>query len=95
MHLLDIITGDDGSVKIWNVQSGELKQEIRCVFHGSIGSVAWVDLGCGLYQAFVFGCSDGTLHLYVWDDQTVICMSISAPELYSHVWQSAHSFFAL
>lgn len=63
--------GDDAMVKIWNLISGKAKQEISCAFHGPIGAIAWVDLGEGLDRAFVFGCCDGTLHLYVWDDETV------------------------
>ncbi|GBE85543.1 hypothetical protein SCP_0800600 [Sparassis crispa] len=62
--------GDDAVLKIWSLRSGEQWQEIFCTFHGPIGAIAWVDLGGGLDRAFVFGCGDGSIHLYVRDDAT-------------------------
>ncbi|KAH9928230.1 WD40-repeat-containing domain protein [Amylocystis lapponica] len=62
--------GDDAILRIWNLESGELMQEMSCYFHGPIGAITWVDLGEGLDKAFVFGCGDGTLHVYARDDKT-------------------------
>ncbi|KAI0948070.1 hypothetical protein AcW1_009672 [Taiwanofungus camphoratus] len=61
--------GDDALLVIWNLQSGEKLQEIQCLFHEPISAIVWIELGHGKNQlAFVFGCADGTLHIYEhWD----------------------------
>ncbi|THH06092.1 hypothetical protein EW146_g9717 [Bondarzewia mesenterica] len=56
--------GDDPVSIIWNLRTGENMQEINCVFHGPVAAITWIDLGAGDRKAFVFGCADGTLHLY-------------------------------
>ena len=64
-------SGDDAVLKVWDILSGEEKQEINCYFHGALGAITWVDLGDGVDHAFAFGCNDGSVHVYKQDLQTV------------------------
>lgn len=63
-------TGDDAQLVLWNLQTGEKVQTVLCPFHGPIGAVAWVNLGRDS-SGFVFGCADGSLHLYQRSDRNV------------------------
>ncbi len=55
---------DDALVIVWNLTTGEVTQKIPCVYHGPISAVVWININDSLEPAFVFGCADGTLHLY-------------------------------
>jgi hypothetical protein len=59
-----MLAGDDAKLIIWNLTTGEKLQEISCVFHGPISASTWIQLGDGDQRFFVFGCADGTIHLY-------------------------------
>jgi WD40 repeat protein len=63
-------TGDDTQVVVWNLQTGEKVQIVSCAFHGPIGAVAWINTD-GKCSGFVFGCADGSLHLYQRTDRNV------------------------
>jgi hypothetical protein len=43
--------------------TGEKMQEVSCNFHGPVTSIAWMPLTEG-NLVFVFGCVDGSLHVY-------------------------------
>ncbi|OBZ68261.1 hypothetical protein A0H81_12041 [Grifola frondosa] len=54
---------DDAVVVVWNLRTGEKLQEIHCTFNGPISAIAW--LGTSVTNnTFIFGCADGSLHLY-------------------------------
>ncbi|TDL24059.1 WD40 repeat-like protein, partial [Rickenella mellea] len=55
--------GDDAKLVVWNLGTGEDIQHISCVVNGAVGAVAWITFGT-VDSAFVFGCADGTLHVY-------------------------------
>ena len=55
---------DAASVLVWNLLTGELVQSIHCPFNGAISAVVWVCLRDTHDFSFVFGCADGSLHLY-------------------------------
>ncbi|KAF7983513.1 hypothetical protein HWV62_21850 [Athelia sp. TMB] len=52
----------DGQLMIWNITTGERLQDIDCAFNGQISCITWTDTT----RAFVFGCGDGSVHLYRW-----------------------------
>ncbi|KIK76610.1 hypothetical protein PAXRUDRAFT_169373, partial [Paxillus rubicundulus Ve08.2h10] len=51
-------------IVIWNLASGEMMQEISVLSAGFISCLAWVKLSDENEDAFVFGVSDGNIHLY-------------------------------
>ncbi|KLO04064.1 WD40 repeat-like protein, partial [Schizopora paradoxa] len=60
-----LVSGDDAAyVFIWNLSTGELVQSIHNPFNGAISAVVWVHLRDSTDPCFVFGCADGSLHLY-------------------------------
>jgi hypothetical protein len=59
-----VSSGDDGLVVLWNLKTGETLQEISCAFHGPVSALAWVGFGEDKDESFIFGCADGSLHLY-------------------------------
>ncbi|EPS96446.1 hypothetical protein FOMPIDRAFT_112900 [Fomitopsis schrenkii] len=61
-----LTAGGDARVCLWNVKSGELQQVIREMFHGHVQCVCWVDFEGRKDDGFVFGCANGTLHMYRW-----------------------------
>lgn len=56
--------GDDADIVVWDILTGEKVQVIRCAFHGPIGALAWIPQKPGLAPGFIFGCADGSIHLY-------------------------------
>src|SRR5215470_6735618 len=67
-----VYVGDDARVVVWNLQTGELMQQIFCHFNGYIASSAWINIWETHELGFVFGCADGSLHIYRQDRQTVL-----------------------
>ncbi|THH08996.1 hypothetical protein EW146_g8811 [Bondarzewia mesenterica] len=67
-HACLLSGGDDVVLIVWNLRMGKNMQEINCIFHGPVAAITWIDLGMSDKKAFVFGCADGTLHLYQWGD---------------------------
>lgn len=61
---LTSVAGNDSRVVVWNLSSGEMLQEICVPSAGFIGCLAWVKLADRDEDAFVFGASDGNIHLY-------------------------------
>ncbi len=55
---------DDAVVIIWNLTTGETTQRIDCAYHGPISAIVWIHINDSTEPAFVFGCADGSLHLY-------------------------------
>ncbi|KLO04052.1 hypothetical protein SCHPADRAFT_841082, partial [Schizopora paradoxa] len=51
-------------VIVWNLTTGELVQSIQCPFNGAISAVVWIHLRDTKDTCFVFGCADGSLHVY-------------------------------
>ncbi|KLO03932.1 WD40 repeat-like protein [Schizopora paradoxa] len=60
-----LVSGDDDAVVlIWDLKTGEQIQSISCPFNGAIGAIAWIQFRDSDDSCFVFGCADGSLHLY-------------------------------
>ncbi|KZP07475.1 WD40 repeat-like protein [Athelia psychrophila] len=55
---------NDGQLVVWNLLTGERIQDIDCAFNGQISCSVWVDTK----ETFVFGCADGSIHLYKWSE---------------------------
>ncbi|KAG6381506.1 WD40-repeat-containing domain protein [Boletus reticuloceps] len=55
--------GNDSRVVLWNLISGEMIQEYCVPSAGFVSCLAWVNLS-NEEDAFVFGASDGNIHLY-------------------------------
>lgn len=55
---------DDAVIIVWDLRTGEQIQSISCPFNGAIGAIAWIQLRDTNDPCFVFGCADGSLHLY-------------------------------
>jgi WD40 repeat protein len=69
---------DDAQVVVWNLQTGEKKQVIRCTFNGPIGAITWITSGDVEDDlAFAFGCADGSIHFYKRKDKQVRCIRLS------------------
>lgn len=69
VHLHGVFThhgqlDDDAVIIVWNVKTGELSQKINCAYHGPISAISWIHLDDLSEPPFVFGCADGSLHLY-------------------------------
>ncbi|KAI9571089.1 WD40-repeat-containing domain protein [Boletus coccyginus] len=56
--------GNDGHVVVWSLTSGEMLQEICVPSAGFISCTAWLKLADQDEDTFVFGASDGNIHLY-------------------------------
>ncbi|KAF8875832.1 WD40-repeat-containing domain protein, partial [Infundibulicybe gibba] len=61
-----LISGaDDGTLAVWDLGSGKHIQIISIVFNGPVSAATWMPLAAnGLAQTFIFGCSNGSLHVY-------------------------------
>ena len=57
-------TGDDALVVVWNLQTGESIQVVSCAFNGAVSAIAWIKTEDTDELSFVFGCADGSLHIY-------------------------------
>ncbi|KLO04086.1 WD40 repeat-like protein, partial [Schizopora paradoxa] len=57
-------SNNDTFVIIWNIKTGEAVQKINKAYHVVISSIVWIVLNDSTEPAFVFGCADGSLHLY-------------------------------
>ena len=51
-------------LNVWDLESGEEVQSISCVFHGPVAAATWISMRQVGDKGFVFGCADGTLHVY-------------------------------
>jgi WD40 repeat protein len=69
--LTHIHSADDALLIVWNLSTGEKMQEIQNFFHGAVSAIAWIRSGDTEGGAFVFGCADGTLHIYKQVDNQV------------------------
>ena len=49
---------------VWDLETGIQFQSISCVYHGPVSASAWISIGQRNDESFVFGCADGTLHVY-------------------------------
>ena len=58
------VAGNDSRIVIWNLSSGEMLQEICTPSAGFISCLAWIKLADRDEDSFVFGASDGNIHLY-------------------------------
>ena len=56
--------GDNADVVVWNMLMGEKVQIVSCAFHGPVGTLVWIPEQPGLVPGFVFGCADGSIHVY-------------------------------
>ncbi|EIW81965.1 WD40 repeat-like protein [Coniophora puteana RWD-64-598 SS2] len=56
--------GQEGLILAWNLQSGEIEQEIDCCFHGPVACVIWLYQSDTEPRAFAAGFADGTVHVY-------------------------------
>ena len=57
-------SGNNSRVVVWNLTSGEMIQEFCVPSAGFISCLAWIKLSDGEEDMFVFGASDGNIHLY-------------------------------
>ena len=63
--LSNIHKGDDAHLSVWKIATGEQMQTVASIFFGPVTTIAWVEYGnIGANRAFVFGCEDGSLHMY-------------------------------
>jgi WD40 repeat protein len=62
--------GDDSKLIVWSLQSGEPVQEILCRFNGAIGAICWISPESN-EASFVFGCADGSIHVYRRENESV------------------------
>ncbi|KIK74738.1 hypothetical protein PAXRUDRAFT_19590 [Paxillus rubicundulus Ve08.2h10] len=56
--------GNDHCIVIWNLSSGEMIQDICVPSAGFISCLSWIKADDRDESAFIFGASDGNLHLY-------------------------------
>ncbi|KAF8871220.1 WD40-repeat-containing domain protein, partial [Infundibulicybe gibba] len=61
-----LISGaDDGTLAVWDLGSGKRIQIISVIFNGPVSAATWTPLAANsLAETFIFGCSDGSLHMY-------------------------------
>lgn len=62
---IDNFLDDDAIVIVWNLTTGEATQKISSVYHGAISATIWISINDSSEPAFVFGCADGSIHLYM------------------------------
>ncbi len=80
--LIKLSSGDDAHLMVWRLETGERLQDIDLAFHGSISTICWVEFDdVGPNRAFIFGCVDGTLHVYRKLDNSMssFCLSRAMP----------------
>ncbi|EIW74268.1 WD40 repeat-like protein [Coniophora puteana RWD-64-598 SS2] len=56
--------GQEGILMVWNLQTGEIEQEIDQYFHGPISCVTWLFQNDNGPNSFAAGFADGTVHVY-------------------------------
>ena len=70
LHILCLVhnsfvhLGNDSCVVIWNLASGEMIQEFCIPSAGFMSCLAWVKLSDRGENTFIFGASNGNVHLY-------------------------------
>ena len=64
IHNLFVHLGNDSCVVVWSLVSGEMIQEFCVPSAGFISCLAWVKFSDGGEDMFIFGASDGNIHLY-------------------------------
>ena len=64
VHNSSIHLGNDSRVVIWNLASGEMTQEFCVPSAGFVSCLAWIKLSDRGEDTFIFGASDGNIHLY-------------------------------
>ena len=57
-------SGNDSCLIVWNLTSDEMIQELCVPSAGFISCLIWVLLSNSEEEAFVFGASNGNIHLY-------------------------------
>jgi hypothetical protein len=68
--------GDDARLIVWNLQTAEIAQEFNCSFNGPITCIVSFQLKDSEVVIFVFGCVDGSLHVYRQAGQAVSALRI-------------------
>ena len=53
------------------METGELLQEISCPYNGFVTAGCWLPAVRGAAKAFAVGCADGSIHIYVHDQEEV------------------------
>ena len=56
-------------------------QAISCSYFGFIGAIVWLPVMPGSGHGFAFGCSDGSVHIYMRDDATVRHVHFYRPQM--------------
>jgi WD40 repeat protein len=88
-------SGNDSHVVVWSLASGEMVQELCIPSAGYISCLAWLKLGDHDEDSFVFGASDGNIHLFQCskDSPPFFFVSITAAHagaIESLTWDSHH-----
>jgi WD40 repeat protein len=65
--ILIVSLGDDALVVLWNLETGEILQEISCPHTGFVTAACWITTMRSEAKAFAFGCADGSIHIYTLD----------------------------
>jgi len=73
--------GDDALVVLWNLETGEILQEISCSYMGFVTAACWITTMRNEVKAFAFGCVDGSIHVYALDRGDVSCFYASICDL--------------
>jgi WD40 repeat protein len=68
-----LFLGEDGSVRLWDLDSGQCLQEIDHVHCGPVVVTLWIPSYQEIKAAFAIGYSDGSIYLYSKPD---FCVSI-------------------
>ncbi len=70
------MSGDDACLVVWNLKTGENVQDIWCTFNGPVSCIAWIASDKQNEEdVLVFGCADGSLHVYERMDHNVSTMA--------------------
>jgi WD40 repeat protein len=85
------VVADDAVLIVWNLATGEKIQTFSSLFHGPVSAITWIALDSAEGSAFVFGCADGSLHLYKRTDKQVSELSFRMSSVFKQV-QSLFSF---
>lgn len=70
--LSQVSSGDDGNVRIWDVQSGDCQQELHDASWGQITNLDIVADGTGKPQSLLIGTGLGIFSVYPWHERTQV-----------------------
>ena len=92
-------SGNDSCVVVWNLTSSKMLQEFCVPSAGFISCLVWIKLSDGEEDTFVFGASDGNIHLYKWSKDHPLCTFCSIVVAHkgtieSLAWDSVHCHLA-